>query len=210
MKSGKWIAIEGADGVGKTTLRAEIQQRLMEKGVDPVVSREPGGELTPFGRQFREWIFAEEKWSPMVGWLFLADHMLNKAGAAAWLREGRWVLQDRSGLSQLAYAEMKSGGDPFVNSEIRRSLETPPLLDLVVILYGEPEKLAWRLEKEKGRQEEAWLKKEPSYFEELEIAYRRAAKLLPELDVIFLDSTKEAPEILAQKVIGLLFSGEAE
>ena len=50
--TGKFITLEGIEGVGKTTNRDYIQNLLEQTGRDCVVTREPGG--TPLGEALRE------------------------------------------------------------------------------------------------------------------------------------------------------------
>ena len=47
---GKFITLEGCDGVGKTTQIRRLQRELNKAGVDFVFTREPGGTGHNFGR----------------------------------------------------------------------------------------------------------------------------------------------------------------
>ena len=48
----KFITFEGVDGAGKSTHLAWFAAELRQRGLDVVVTREPGG--TPLGEQLRE------------------------------------------------------------------------------------------------------------------------------------------------------------
>ena len=52
MIRGKFITIEGSEGVGKTTQIAALRESLAERGLEVVVTREPGG--TPRAERIRE------------------------------------------------------------------------------------------------------------------------------------------------------------
>ena len=51
MKTGKFITFEGIDGAGKSTHLAWLESFLRGKGIEVVVTREPGG--TPLGENIR-------------------------------------------------------------------------------------------------------------------------------------------------------------
>ncbi|HEK0906247.1 TPA: dTMP kinase [Pseudomonas putida] len=54
--SGLFITLEGPEGAGKSTNREYLAARLREKGVDVVMTREPGG--TPLAERIRELLLA--------------------------------------------------------------------------------------------------------------------------------------------------------
>jgi len=49
---GRFITVEGGEGVGKTTQLGVIKQVLADSGVECIMTREPGG--TPRAEQIRE------------------------------------------------------------------------------------------------------------------------------------------------------------
>lgn len=54
--SGLFITLEGPEGAGKSTNREYLAERLRERGLDVVLSREPGG--TPLAEKIRELLLA--------------------------------------------------------------------------------------------------------------------------------------------------------
>ena len=49
---GRFLTVEGIEGVGKTTQVARLSHYLAERGIDHVVTREPGG--TPYAEKIRD------------------------------------------------------------------------------------------------------------------------------------------------------------
>jgi dTMP kinase len=101
--SGRYIAVEGIEGAGKSTVVAGIADRLEAKGTEVVTVREPGG--TPFGEEIRSvLLFGGDMTAWAEAQLFaaqrsqLAEEVIRPA-----LDRGAWVLGDRSVYSSLAY-----------------------------------------------------------------------------------------------------------
>jgi dTMP kinase len=100
----RYLAIEGIDGAGKTTVAGAVADRLEERGLDVLRVREPGG--TPTGESIRQILLGRanlmEDWTEAL--LFAAARAQLAAeviGPA--LESGRAVVSDRSVYSSLAY-----------------------------------------------------------------------------------------------------------
>ena len=52
MRQGRFVTVEGIEGAGKSTSLALIEERIRERGIDLVTTREPGG--TPLAEQVRD------------------------------------------------------------------------------------------------------------------------------------------------------------
>jgi dTMP kinase len=102
---GRFISLEGGEGVGKSTQVKALAQALQERGIDLVLTREPGG--SEGAEKIRELLLTgdEERWSPQAEALLFAaartDHV-DKVIRPAVLA-GKWVLSDRFIDSSLAY-----------------------------------------------------------------------------------------------------------
>lgn len=120
MSRGKFISLEGGEGVGKSTQLRALAAALRKRGLDVVETREPGG--SGGGEAIRQLLLGgeEERWSaPAEALLFAAartDHV-DKVIRPAVL-EGRWVLTDRFVDSSLAY----QGGAGGLGIEAVRSI----------------------------------------------------------------------------------------
>jgi dTMP kinase len=105
MKPGKFLTIEGTEGVGKTTNMTFVQSFLEKKGIDLLVTREPGG--TPLAEELRELLLAkrDEVVDPTAELLMVfaarAQHLHQVIRPA--LEQGKWVLCDRFTDATYAY-----------------------------------------------------------------------------------------------------------
>ena len=102
---GKFITLEGGEGVGKSTQVKALADALRTRGLEVVVTREPGG--SEGAERIRELLLSgsEERWGARAEALLFAaaraDHVAKTIAPA--LGEGRWVLADRFIDSSLAY-----------------------------------------------------------------------------------------------------------
>lgn len=102
---GKWISFEGGEGSGKTTLINALVEKLEERNIAYLLTREPGG--VPIAEKIRE-ILLEKTDRPMDAMteaiLFAASrrqHLVEKVLPA--LAEGKIVLMDRYVDSSIVY-----------------------------------------------------------------------------------------------------------
>lgn len=108
-RRGRFITLEGGEGVGKSTQIRELSAKLRERGLDVIETREPGG--TPGAEAIRQLLLhsVADAWSPRAEALLFAaarsDHVERLIEPA--LAAGKWVLCDRFIDSTRAY----QGGD---------------------------------------------------------------------------------------------------
>jgi dTMP kinase len=101
----RFITLEGGEGVGKSTQLKALHAALNERGVDCVLTREPGG--SEGAEAIRSLLLSgdEARWSAEAEALLFAtaraDHVEKTIRPA--LEKGRWVLSDRFLDSSLAY-----------------------------------------------------------------------------------------------------------
>jgi dTMP kinase len=114
---GKFITLEGLEGSGKSTQSARLERHLAARGIDVVVTREPGG--TPVAEKLRQVVLGpgNENISPAAELLVMfaarAVHLDNLIRPA--LAAGRWVLCDRFTDASFAYQGAGRGvGDEFI------------------------------------------------------------------------------------------------
>ncbi len=111
-RKGRLIALEGPEGVGKSTQLALLVARLERAGVPVLALREPGG--TPLGDAIRELLLdpGREMTSAAEALLFMASRAeLVAREARPALERGTVVLLDRFFLSTYAYQVAGRGLD---------------------------------------------------------------------------------------------------
>lgn len=98
----KFITFEGVDGAGKSTHLAWFADALRQRGVDVLVTREPGG--TPLGEQLREMLLNQAMSMGTEALLMFASRMehIEQVIKPA-LQAGKWVISDRFSDASFAY-----------------------------------------------------------------------------------------------------------
>jgi dTMP kinase len=102
---GRFISLEGGEGVGKSTQVKALAAALQDRGIGCLVTREPGG--SGGAEAVRELLLQgdESRWGAKAEALLFAaaraDHVEKTIRPA--LEQGQWVLSDRFVDSSLAY-----------------------------------------------------------------------------------------------------------
>jgi dTMP kinase len=136
----KFITFEGMDGAGKSTHLAWFADALRQRGLDVVVTREPGG--TPLGEQLREILLHQPMSIGSEAMLMFAarlEHVEQVIKPA--LRAGKWVVSDRFSDASFAY----QGGGRGMDWEKLRQLEQwvhPDLQPDLTLFFDVPVEVA--------------------------------------------------------------------
>jgi dTMP kinase len=138
---GRFITLEGGEGVGKSTQARLLAERLGGAGREVVVTREPGG--SPGAESIRELLVhgPVERWSPMSETLLMyaarRDHIERLIAPA--LDRGAWVVCDRFLDSTRAYQGAGGGAPTELIAALEAAVigELSPDLTLVLDLPSE-------------------------------------------------------------------------
>jgi dTMP kinase len=141
---GRFITFEGIDGAGKSTQIAFIDGWLRARGIDVLLTREPGG--TPIGETLRELILhrsMQPRTETLLMFAARCEHVLTVIEPA--LAAGRWVLCDR--FTDATYAYQAGGrGLPAADVAALERWVHPGLQpDLTFLFDLDPEIAAARL-----------------------------------------------------------------
>lgn len=128
MQRGKFLTIEGTEGVGKSTNLTFVRDWLQTRGIEVVVTREPGG--TPLAEEIRNLLLAKrqepvnETAELLLVFAARAQHIAQVIEPA--LERGAWVLSDRFTDATYAY----QGGGRGLNKTVIAQLESLVQRDL--------------------------------------------------------------------------------
>ncbi|MCW1428467.1 dTMP kinase [Novosphingobium sp. JCM 18896] len=140
MTRGQFIALEGGEGVGKSTQTRLLADALRARGIDVVVTREPGG--TPGAEVIRGLLLGldGEGWHPRAEALLFAaaraDHVERLIRPA--LSRGQWVICDRFVDSSRAYQGGGGGLSDADIADLHRIGSEGLLPDLTLLLQVPP------------------------------------------------------------------------
>lgn len=182
MTRGKFIALEGGEGAGKSTQARLLAEALRARSQACVITREPGG--TAGAEAIRALLLGTEGegWHPRAEALLFAaarsDHVERLIIPA--LERGEWVICDRFVDSSRAY---QGGGGGLSDAEVldlHRIGSGGLLPDLTLLFEVSPAIVATRLAARDGDQADRIGGRDASYHAAVAAAFARFAEAEPE------------------------------
>lgn len=180
MIRGKFITLEGGEGVGKTTNLAFIKDYLLEHNIPVVVTREPGG--TVLAEKIRHLLLDKdsevisEQAELLLIFAARAQHIKHVIEPA--LAKGEWVLSDRFTDATYAYQgggrNMRVSTIGWLENLVQGNLKP----DLTLLLDASVE-IGMKRVKKRGAFDRFESEK-ISFFEHVRRAYLLQAELYPE------------------------------
>ncbi|HEY2635446.1 MAG TPA: dTMP kinase [Steroidobacteraceae bacterium] len=198
---GRFLTIEGIEGVGKSTQVTRLSTALNERGIAHVVTREPGG--TPLAERIRAVLLDNvqgETMPPTAELLLMfaarAVHLTNLVEPV--LRAGRWVVCDRFIDATYAY----QGGGRRLSTDTIRQLETLVLgtrrPDLTLLLDAPVEQALGRArQRNAGAAADRFESERAEFFERVRDAYRARAAAEPDR-IAVVDASQSADRVAVQ------------
>lgn len=133
---GRFITIEGGEGVGKSTNIAVVEKWLEERGIAYERTREPGG--TPLAEDIRNLLLEprEENMAPATELLLIFAARAQHIGAVIEpaLARGDWVICDRFTDATYAYQGGGRGLDTAWIEQLEQLVQGPLRPDLTLLL----------------------------------------------------------------------------
>jgi dTMP kinase len=187
----KFITFEGMDGAGKSTHLAWFADALRQRGLDVVVTREPGG--TPLGEQLREILLNQPMGIGTEALLMFAarlEHIEQVIKPA--LRAGKWVVSDRFSDASFAY----QGGGRGLDWDKLNQLEQwvhPDLQPDLTLFFDVPvevarQRLVNNISLDRFEQEQA------DFFERVRAGYHKRVQQNPHRYVV-IDAAQTLDEV---------------
>ena len=195
---GKFITVEGIEGVGKSTQMEFLREQLSGAGIEVVVTREPGG--TPLAERIRDLVLhgADEEPMPDDCELLLmfaarSAHVASVIRPA--LERGAWVLCDRFTDATYAY----QGGGRGIAAQRIQVLEHWVLGELrpdLTLFLDAP--VATGLARARARDEgsDRFEAEDVVFFERVRATYRARARAEPGR-IVTIDATPEVTAVQA-------------
>lgn len=179
MQRGKFLTIEGTEGVGKSTNLAFVRDWLVSKGLEVIVTREPGG--TPLAEEIRSLLLSkrneavDETAELLLVFAARAQHLAQVIKPA--LARGAWVLSDRFTDATYAYQGGGRGLSKSIIEQLEQLVQGDLRPDLTLILDID---VQLGLDRARQRGELDRFESETiSFFEQVRTAYRQRALAAP-------------------------------
>ncbi|HAD99584.1 MAG TPA: dTMP kinase [Gammaproteobacteria bacterium] len=204
MQRGKFITIDGVEGAGKSTQITFICDYLKAKGVNVILTREPGG--TDVGEKIRTLLLSNSTGKMhadtelMLMFAARNEHIQNKIMPA--LKQGDWVLSDRFTDASYAY----QGGGRGLDVERIAQLEQWVLQDFtpdMTLLLDVPVEIGMSRVESRGKKDRIELEA-TDFFNRVRQAYIDRSEQFP--DRIKLIDSSQTVEHTKQQIKVILDS----
>lgn len=195
--AGQFITLEGTEGAGKSTNLLFMQEWLAKKGVDVLVTREPGG--TEIGEAVREVLLNKdftamhEQTELLLMFAARAQHLQEKILPA--LAEGKWVISDRFTDATYAYQGGARGMDfseiATIETWVQRGFQPD-----TTFIFDLPIEIGMARVAARGGQTDRFEQEKQTFFEKVRQSYLQRAAAAPERYKI-LDASQNLQQVQA-------------
>lgn len=201
MTRGRFISLEGGEGAGKSTQAKRLAEALGARGIETLVTREPGG--SEGAEAIRGLLMQGEvtRWSPHTEALLFAaaraDHVEKQINPA--IGAGMWVICDRFVDSSRAYQGVAGGIDDAAVLALHGFGSRGLLPDRTFVLELSPEQGRARAEVRDGAGADRFAARGDTFHADVAAAFRRFAAVEP--DRFRLIDAGGAPDAVTDKLL---------
>jgi dTMP kinase len=201
---GRFISLEGGEGAGKSTQAKRLAAALAARGIETLVTREPGG--SEGAEAIRGLLMQGEvtRWSPHTEALLFAaaraDHVEKHINPA--LGAGRWVICDRFIDSSRAYQGVAGGIDDAAVLALHGFGSRGLLPDRTFVLELSPEQGRARAEVRDGAEADRFAARGEQFHADVAAAFRLFAQVEPDRFRL-VDGGSAAEQVTAALLAGL-------
>jgi dTMP kinase len=202
---GRFLTVEGIEGVGKTTQVARLSAALKDRGIAHVVTREPGG--TPLAERIREIVLnaRDEALPPLAELLLMfaarSVHLANHVEPN--LRAGRWVICDRFTDATYAYQGGGRGLSIDTIGQLETMVQGVRRPDLTLLLDAPVEQALRRArQRNPGSAADRFESERVEFFERVREVYLSRAASEPQR-IAAIDASQSA-DLVAARILALL------
>lgn len=192
-KRGRFLSIEGGEGVGKSTQIAALASAIRLAGHSVIITREPGG--TQGAEMIRQMLLggSAERWLPRAEALLFAaarsDHVERLIEPA--LEAGNWVISDRFLDSSRAY---QGGGSGLSDADIVQLHEIGSrglLPDRTLVLRLDQQESARRAETRDDGKPDRIQARDAEFHSDVDLAFVGFAEKEPRVRLVNAEGTQE-------------------
>jgi len=202
MNKAKFITFEGVDGAGKSTHLLWFAETLRQRGLDVLVTREPGG--TPLGENLREILLNQPMHPETEAMLMFAarlEHIEQVIKPA--LQRGTWVVSDRFTDASFAY-QGGGRGVPLTKLEQLERWVQGDLQPDLTLLFDIPVEVA-RQRLSNNATLDRFEQEQESFFERVRHSYLDRCNKSPQRFArIDASQTQEQVKVKLQEILAIL------
>jgi dTMP kinase len=197
--AGRFIVLEGGEGLGKSTNQEWMRAALEAEGIEAITTREPGG--TGFGEKLRVLLLDANSTAPIVP---DAELLLMFAARAQHLHEvirpalaaGHWVLCDRFTDASYAYQGAGRGLSASHIEYLERWIQNGLYPDMT-FLFDAPVETGLQRARARGTVADRFESEQQNFFQRVRAAYLQRSELFPERYCI-VNAALDLPEVRRQ------------
>ncbi|MCG2882932.1 MAG: dTMP kinase [Candidatus Nanopusillus sp.] len=195
----KYIAIEGIDGSGKTTIANLLYNELSKKYNKIILMKEPYDK--DLSKKIKEIILKEHEKNLDFGYLlallFTADRSIKNIDLKKYLNDGYIIISDRSIYSSFSYQILYEGIDIEWLKCISKYIIKP---DITFVLDIDP-KIAMERINSRGKSLTSYENIE--FLKKVRENFLKLKEIFPEDNIIYING-EEKPEYILNKILNII------